>query len=87
MGIKPTYIKNLGAELMEKYPDAFGSDFEENKKLVAEYTDVESKAIRNRIAGYITRRFKIKEKGVRRRVVEEDVSGSGSGAGDTVHEG
>lgn len=87
MGIKPTYIKNLGTELIEKYPDAFGTDFEENKKMVAEYTDVGSKAIRNRVAGYITRMLKIKEKGIRRRVVEEDVSGSSSGASDTVHEG
>jgi len=87
MGIKPTYIKNIGTELMEKYPDVFGTDFEENKKKVAEHTDIGSKAIRNRVAGYITRKLKGKEKGSRRRVVEEDVSGSGSGAGDAVHEG
>ncbi|MDI6888560.1 MAG: 30S ribosomal protein S17e [Methanocellales archaeon] len=88
MGIKPTYIKNLGTELMEEYPDAFGPDFEENKKSVAEYTNIESKAIRNRVAGYITRRLKSKEKSkVRKEVLKEDVSGSGSGAGDTVHEG
>lgn len=60
MGIKPTYIKNLGTELMEKYPDAFVTDFEENKKMVAKYTDIQSKAIRNRVAGYITRRLTIK---------------------------
>ena len=41
---------------MERYPDAFGDDFEHNKELVTELTNVESKGVRNRIAGYITRK-------------------------------
>ncbi|MEF8779015.1 MAG: 30S ribosomal protein S17e, partial [Natronomonas sp.] len=40
--------------LMERYPDAFASDFEHNKELVTELTNVESKGVRNRIAGYVT---------------------------------
>lgn len=86
MGIKPTYIKNLGTKLMEKYPDAFSPDFEENKKIVAEHTNIESKAIRNRVAGYISRKLRIKGK-IKRRGAKEGVSGSGSSAGDTVHQG
>lgn len=43
-------------ELLEEYPDAFVSvDFEDNKRMVAHYTDITSKSIRNKIAGYITR--------------------------------
>ncbi len=53
MGVKPTYIKNIGSELMKKYPDEFGADFDENKKHVYEYTDIKSAVIRNRVAGYI----------------------------------
>jgi len=41
---------------MERYPDAFGPDFEHNKELVQELTNIESKSVRNRIAGYVTRK-------------------------------
>ena len=56
MAIKPTYVKKTGRILMERYPDAFGPDFEHNKELVAELTNIESKGVRNRIAGYVTRK-------------------------------
>ncbi|MEE3444158.1 MAG: 30S ribosomal protein S17e, partial [Methanobrevibacter sp.] len=36
----------------------FTTDFEENKKLVAEYSTVSTKHLRNKIAGYITRLVK-----------------------------
>jgi small subunit ribosomal protein S17e len=56
MAIKPDYVKKTGRLLMEEYPDAFGPDFEHNKELVMELTNVESKGVRNRIAGYVTRK-------------------------------
>ena len=56
MAIKPAYVKKTGTILMERYPDAFGHDFEHNKDVVEELTDIESKGVRNRIAGYITRK-------------------------------
>jgi len=37
----------------------FSSDYEKNKLLVSEYTNIESKNIRNRVAGYITHRVEI----------------------------
>ncbi len=61
MGVKPTYIKNIGNELIKKYPDVFVADFDENKKHVCEYTDIKSTVIRNRIAGYITNKLKPKK--------------------------
>lgn len=54
MAIKPAYIKKLAAALMERYEEAFSTDFEHNKEVVSELTNVESKGVRNRIAGYIT---------------------------------
>ncbi|MEA2074433.1 MAG: 30S ribosomal protein S17e [Euryarchaeota archaeon] len=57
--IKPTYIKSLGKQLLKEVPDVT-DDFDVNKKIVEEYTNVESKGIRNRIAGYITHK-KVKE--------------------------
>lgn len=56
MAIKPAYIKKTGRSLMEQYPNAFGPDFEHNKDVVTELTNIESKGVRNRVAGYITRK-------------------------------
>jgi len=58
--VRPSAVKRLARELLAKYPDKFTSDFETNKKLVAELTDITSKRFRNRVAGYITRLVKIK---------------------------
>ena len=54
MAIKPKYVKQLATVLLEKYPQAFNEDFETNKDSVEQLTNVESKEVRNRIAGYIT---------------------------------
>ena len=56
MAIKPKYVKQMGSTLLERYPEAFNDDFETNKENVTELTNVESKGVRNRIAGYITRK-------------------------------
>lgn len=55
--VKPAYIKNIAMDLLKKYPDVFTNSFDENKKLVQELTNVKSKTVRNRIAGYITRKI------------------------------
>ena len=56
MAIKPAYVKKTAKLLMDRYPDAFGDDFAHNKEVVTELTNVDSKGVRNRIAGYITRK-------------------------------
>ena len=56
MAIKPKYIKQLGKVLLERYPDSFNTDFETNKESVTALTTVESKGVRNRIAGYVTQK-------------------------------
>ncbi len=61
--VKPSYIKNFAMELLKTHEQSFSTDFEQNKLLVAEYTDIEYKTIANRVAGYITR-IKSKSKGV-----------------------
>ncbi len=53
--IRPTYIKRIAIDLVKKHYDKFNEDFQHNKKMVAELTDVKSITMRNRIAGYITR--------------------------------
>jgi len=44
----------IARELVERFPDKFTTDFETNKKLVESLTNISSKKLRNRIAGYIT---------------------------------
>jgi len=60
--VRPAFIKRTARELLEHYRDKFKPDFEHNKRIVQELTNVKSKRIRNRIAGYITRLIKIEMK-------------------------
>jgi small subunit ribosomal protein S17e len=70
--VKPSYIKNFAMDLLKTYEGSFNQDFEQNKLKVSEYTDIKNKNIRNRVAGYITRR--LRQKSERRRgEVEADV--------------
>ena len=57
--IRPTYIKRVAIELVERYPNEFTNDYEHNKRKVAELTDVQHPKMRNRIAGYVTRYRKL----------------------------
>ena len=56
--IRPTYIKRIAEDLVKKFPDRFTTDFENNKKVVAELADITTVKMRNRIAGYVTRTVK-----------------------------
>lgn len=47
-------IKRISNELLEKYPDKFSADFDENKEVIKQIAVVRSKLLRNKIAGYIT---------------------------------
>jgi len=48
---------------VKKYPNQFKTgDYQHNKAKVAELSDVDSKLLRNRIAGYVTRHLAIKNK-------------------------
>lgn len=60
--VRPIFIKRTARELLEKYKDKFKPDFEHNKRVVQELTNIRSKRMRNKIAGYITRLIKIEAK-------------------------
>jgi small subunit ribosomal protein S17e len=59
--VRPFLIKNISKELINKYPDVFSQDFDENKKLLDKYLEIDSKHLRNRISGYIVNLLRIKE--------------------------
>jgi len=48
-------VKRTSRELLRRYPDRFSGEFESDKQAVNELVITQSKRLRNRIAGYITR--------------------------------
>lgn len=47
--------RRFSEELLRRHPEAFGTDFEGNKKILEDMALIPSKQLRNRIAGYITK--------------------------------
>jgi small subunit ribosomal protein S17e len=47
-------IKRISNELLQRYRDKFGLEFDANKKAINELAVVRSKVLRNEVAGYIT---------------------------------
>lgn len=62
MGIKPSYIKTLGTDLLAKQRDNFSNNFDENKLQLSKSSVIGSKRVRNRVAGYITRKINTKRR-------------------------
>ena len=47
-------VRRIAEQILEKHPDLFTADFENNKELLIEVAIIRTKALRNEIAGYIT---------------------------------
>ena len=56
--IRQSNIKTISFKLLNNYGEAFTEDFDLNKALVTKYTTIESKTIRNKVAGYVTRKVR-----------------------------
>lgn len=63
-------IKRISTAVLDKYPDRFGSDFENNKKALQEIAITKSKVLRNRVAGYIT--SYLRKQTVQEKILESD---------------
>jgi small subunit ribosomal protein S17e len=72
-------IKRISADLLEKYPDKFGLDFNTNKNVISEVAIIRSKVLRNELAGYITAHL-------RKQAAQEKASMVSSEIGDTAEE-
>lgn len=53
--VRTEQVKRLARALVERFPDKFTINFAENKESVTVFTDISSKKLRNRVAGYVTR--------------------------------
>jgi len=47
-------VKRISAEILERYTDKFGDNFESNKEVIKTIALIRSKVLRNKVAGYIT---------------------------------
>ena len=57
--VKTAAIKKFSRELYQKHTDKFTSNFDENKKIFEDLATLESKKIKNRVVGYITKLAKL----------------------------
>ncbi len=53
--IKTTLIKRNAIEVIDRNPNKFTTDFNENKEIMKDLVELNSKKLRNVMAGYITR--------------------------------
>ena len=59
--VRTEIVKRTARDLFQRHPDKFTADFEANKKAVSEYFGLNSKRLRNRVAGYATRLKRVEE--------------------------
>ncbi len=71
--IRTETIKRLANDILEKFPNKFSTDFEINKRLLEQIAIVPSKSLRNRIAGYITRKKVIELENAKPVEYEDDI--------------
>jgi small subunit ribosomal protein S17e len=65
-------VKRLSTELLNRYPDKFNVDFQQNKKTIDGIAKVRSKELRNQIAGYIASYIN-KQTKEQNKKIEQDV--------------
>lgn len=53
--VRPKHVKRLARDLVAKHDGKFEQDFDHNKEVLKEMDLVDSKKLRNRVAGYIVR--------------------------------
>jgi small subunit ribosomal protein S17e len=53
--VRTEQVKRIARQLLDRYPNKFTADFENNKKLVDSLTNISSTKLRNRVAGYAAR--------------------------------
>lgn len=62
--VRTDQVKRTAKELVRRFPDKFGANFEENKHLAGELLQGTTSKVRNQIAGYITRYYSTQEETV-----------------------
>ena len=53
--VRTDTVKRTSREVLRRFPERFAGDFESDKQAVNDLVSTQSKRLRNRIAGYVTR--------------------------------
>ena len=53
--VRTDTVKRVSREVLRRFPERFTGDWESDKQAVSELVTTQSKRLRNRIAGYVTR--------------------------------
>jgi small subunit ribosomal protein S17e len=53
--VRTDTVKRTSREVLRRFPERFTGDFESDKQAVNDLVSTQSKRLRNRIAGYVTR--------------------------------
>ena len=61
--VRPTFIKRVAIDLVEKYPTHFNSDFRHNKEQLDKVTTIRDTSMKKYIAGYLTTYWKRENQG------------------------
>ena len=72
--VKTEHIKRLGQELMERFPDKFSSNFDDNKHTVDALTEGATTKVRNQVAGYITHTISLTQPDSSGETVEKEMA-------------
>ena len=59
--VKTEQIKHLAKQLIDRFPEQFSTNFDDNKRMVDELTEGATTRVRNQVAGYITRTYTLKQ--------------------------
>lgn len=73
-------VKKIAEDFLAKYPTLFSADFDANKKALDQLAVIPNRALRNQIAGAITKRVagEMSEKSEPKSGVEEELGSSGA---------
>ena len=82
--VRTDTVKRTSREVLKRFPDRFTGEFESDKQAVNELVITQSKRLRNRIAGYVTR-LKVVE-AERIAATESAAEAAESSASDEVEE-
>ena len=69
--IKTTDIKTAAKELIDSDPSKFNINFEDNKKFIKDLKIIKDKSILNQMAGYVTRKMKIRSRKVSQKTMPQ----------------
>ena len=56
--VKSIAIKTLGNDIIKEHSKKLSADFDSNKKVLEDITEIKSKRTRNVLAGYISKKMK-----------------------------